>query len=65
MPLKPSKKDIKGSPEWKHLGHYNNQCPVCGDTMHKYNSGIEYVKTKRGTHIFIHTSCVFNWGKGA
>lgn len=65
MPLKPQTKDVKGSPEWKHLGYNNNQCPICEDIIHKYNTNIEYVKTKRGTHIFIHTSCVHNWGKGA
>lgn len=38
-------------------------CPVCGKEIKGDNlNGVEYVKTKRGTEIFIHNSCVRNWG---
>lgn len=39
-------------------------CPVCGKELKEDKlDGVEYVKTKRGTEIFIHTDCVGRWGK--
>ena len=38
-------------------------CPVCGKEIKEDNlDGVEYVKTKRGTEIFIHNGCVGKWG---
>lgn len=37
-------------------------CPVCGQILFESTlDGVEYVKTKRGTEIFIHRDCVKNW----
>ena len=37
-------------------------CPVCGQELKESTlDGVEYVKTKRGTEIFIHRDCVKNW----
>lgn len=37
-------------------------CPVCGKELKESTlDGVEYVKTKRGTEIFIHRGCVKNW----
>lgn len=35
-------------------------CPGCGKKIKETDdfSGIGYVKTKRGTHIFLHKSCL-------
>jgi hypothetical protein len=42
--------------------HYSDVCPVCGKTVTPEDGDdLEYVKTKRGTHIFIHTACVRKW----
>lgn len=38
-------------------------CPVCGEQIYEQDSGIEYVKTKRGTEIFVHTQCIVEWNK--
>ena len=38
-------------------------CLVCGKEIHEKDPDVEYVKTKRGTEIFIHTECVKNWNK--
>ena len=39
-------------------------CPVCGEELKESKlDGVEYVKTKRRSEIFIHTKCVRNWGK--
>lgn len=39
-------------------------CPVCGEELKEDKlNGVEYVKTKRGTEIFIHTDCVGRWSK--
>lgn len=38
-------------------------CPVCGQELWESTlDGVEYVKTKRDTEIFIHRGCVKNWG---
>lgn len=39
-----------------------NECPVCGDKITPDQDDWEYVKTKRGSEIFIHTFCVKHWG---
>ena len=40
------------------------KCPVCGKQIKEDGlNDVEYVKTKRGTEIFIHTKCVSKWGK--
>lgn len=39
-------------------------CPVCGKELKESKlDGVEYVKTKRHSEIFIHKKCVRNWGK--
>ena len=47
----------------KKHGRIQPECPVCGKAI--YTSDLddtEYVKTKRGTEIFIHAKCVSKWG---
>lgn len=40
-------------------------CPVCGKVLKEDRlDDVEYVKTKRGSEVFVHTKCVKNWGKG-
>lgn len=67
MPLKVARfeagKEVKGSPEWKFLNDHNKNCPVCKNDIHSYDKNIEYVRTKRHSHIFIHTKCVYKWGE--
>lgn len=39
-------------------------CPVCGQELKEDKlDGVEYIKTKRGTEIFIHRDCVGRWSK--
>ena len=39
-------------------------CPVCGKEIRESDlEKVEYIKTKRGTVIFVHTKCVKKWGK--
>lgn len=39
-------------------------CPVCGLTLYVSDAeDLEYIKTKRGTDIFIHTSCAMKWSE--
>lgn len=39
-------------------------CPVCKKVVTKEDPAkLEYIKTKRGTEIFIHTGCVEKWSK--
>ena len=46
------------------LKGYKKECPVCGRTLYASDAEeLEYIKTKRGTDIFIHTECVKNWSK--
>lgn len=41
----------------------NPECPVCNKKLYLTDATeLEYVKTKRGTEIFIHTNCVKHWG---
>lgn len=38
------------------------RCPVCDKECHLSDvDDLEYVKTKRGTEIFIHTECAKKW----
>lgn len=39
-----------------------NECPVCGDKITPDQDDWEYVKTKIGSEIFIHTFCAKHWG---
>ena len=40
------------------------KCPVCGKEIKPEKlDGVEYVKTKRSSEIFIHTKCMKKWGK--
>lgn len=38
-------------------------CPVCSKQIYEKDPDIEYVKTKHGTEIFIHTQCIKEWDK--
>ena len=36
-------------------------CPVCGEPCYVSDADkLEYIRTKRGTEIFIHTKCMKN-----
>lgn len=38
-------------------------CPVCDGVCYESDSDkLEYIRTKRGTVIFVHTECVKKWG---
>lgn len=37
-------------------------CGVCRQEISYGEDGIEYVKTKRGTEIFVHRDCIKKWG---
>ena len=36
-------------------------CEMCKEEFYYGEDGVEYVKTKRGTEIFAHTSCIGKW----
>lgn len=39
-------------------------CPVCNEMCYPSDvDDLEYIKTKRGTEIFIHTKCVNKWSE--
>ncbi|MBR3237406.1 MAG: hypothetical protein IKF99_03115 [Oscillospiraceae bacterium] len=38
-------------------------CPVCHKAFDMSKDSVEYVKTKRGTELWIHTECVRKWGE--
>jgi ATP-dependent DNA ligase len=40
-------------------------CQVCSEEITEDSdfTGIEYVKTKRGTEIFVHRDCARAWGR--
>ena len=50
----------------KKLAPYSplRDCPVCGDHIYDTDpeESWEYVKTKRGSEVFIHSFCVKLWG---
>ena len=37
------------------------RCGVCGKQITEGEEDIEYVKTKRGTEIFVHRPCLKHW----
>lgn len=37
-------------------------CGICGQEISYGEDDIEYVKTKRGTEIFVHRDCIKKWG---
>lgn len=37
------------------------RCGVCNKIISESNPDIEYVKTKRGTEIFVHRDCIKKW----
>ena len=37
-------------------------CGICEQEISYREDGIEYVKTKRGTEIFVHRDCIKKWG---
>lgn len=39
------------------------RCPVCGEETNASDPELEYVRTKRKTDIFVHRTCVKDWGK--
>lgn len=46
----------------KLVNHYIT-CPICKRVLTTADAPeIDYIKTKRGTEIFIHTDCVRKWG---
>ena len=49
--------DEKTTGDWKYLTDSNKHCPGCGKEIQRHNVGIEYSRTKRGTHVFWHTEC--------
>lgn len=57
MPLK------AGAKTFDKLNNINSLCPVCGKEIRREDDDIEYSKTRRGSHIFIHTECVKKWGE--
>lgn len=43
---------------------HDPRCPVCNKEVDGTEADeLEYVKTKRGTEIFIHTECVKKWSE--
>jgi len=58
MPLITEGIEIKGSSEWKFLGGHNMECPICRKSLSSNDQNIEYTKTRRGSHLFIHTECM-------
>lgn len=57
------------SPEYRKLAKLCNNyatpmCPVCNEHIRRSDiDKAEYIKTKRGTEIFIHTKCVYKYWK--
>lgn len=39
------------------------ECPVCHHKIMEGDEDVEYVKTKRGSEIWIHGKCVTEWGR--
>ena len=45
------------------LNQKTTDCPVSNARIYMSDAkDIEYVRTKRGTDIFVHTKCVPKWG---
>lgn len=57
------------SPEYRKLvklrnDHKTPMCPVCNDYIRVSDiENSEYIKTKRGSEIFIHTKCIYKYWK--
>lgn len=44
--------------------NFSDECPVCKEKVTPADyAELEYVLTKRGTNIFIHSKCVNKWGQ--
>ena len=51
------------SPFFKKMKKYD-ECPICKKKVTPADyAELEYIHTKRGTDIFIHTKCVSKWGQ--
>lgn len=62
MPL--TKAQIKRLGDYISKGSCVGKCAVCGGPLNGESpDDLEYVKTKRGTELFLHTQCVKRWGK--
>ena len=46
----------------KNLSRKPICCGICEQEISYGEDGIEYVKTKRGTEIFVHRDCIKKWG---
>ena len=40
---------------------YTIRCGICDEQICEGEANIEYVKTKRGTEIFVHRDCIGKW----
>ena len=48
----------------ENLTGYKKEGPVCGRMLYASDADeLEYINTKRGTEIFIHTKCIKDWSK--
>ena len=47
---------LKGLPEEVYI-----RCGICGRQIFEGEENIEYVKTKRGTEIFVCKGCIEKW----
>lgn len=60
-----NKQSVYGRYMNKH-DHIQPECPVCGKAIYTSDlDDVEYVRTKRGTEIFIHAKCVEKWGESS
>lgn len=57
MALEAKTDEYAGSRYWTYLNSDNSMCPMCGKEICSSDKGIEYSRTKRGTHIFFHEKC--------
>ena len=60
---KMKKYDLGPGPSYKKC-NFSDECPVCKQKVTPADyADLEYILTKRGTNIFIHTKCVSRWGQ--
>jgi hypothetical protein len=60
---KMKKYDPSPGPGYKKI-NFSDECPICKKKVTPADyAELEYVRTKRGTDIFIHTKCVSKWGQ--
>ncbi len=45
----------------RELSSFKISCPVCGREIKENDEGIEYAKTKRGSDVFVHKTCIRRW----